>query len=1134
LRSFILVVVAGFALALGALVYFWMQPSGHGRRGGRQRLAATGGDPLKLQASDSGSPVGPGEHVWLKKHDQRTGELASEFIAEEYTPLKGGRVSVKDAKARFYMSNGQVLQIHGNSGLFSSNSNPPKQKAGEPPRAPAPTRGELHDVLLTIFDAAERPTMTVTMNNASFDSESSTIYTEGYTDPANGQWVPADQVKVEIRSPETNPNGYDFDGRGLRIAWNERDHRLSKLDVAHGERLVIKNPKMIMQPKSEPRPTGSTDSTTAAAPALAQMYASLDDHVMLAAATQQPDEPAKPRRNRAAKTQPSASQPMRAHLAPNTDPPIYRATFYQSVRIVQNDQPLATADRMLVDFWMKSDDDKASLASSSTQPTTQASGRHATTKPRPQPQSAALATTSPATQPATTQPVASADETPIYIYWSGPLHVEPYPEASVADGESVVTLEGTPVIAKQQNSDIRASKLIYRTEDGSLRGASVPGAAVVMTSNDSHGTSIIRTTALEYLARATPPVAILSGKSSAELPVTGQADGPKMNAAWTNRCTLRFETFPDHRTAIKEADLTGDVKVDHPQLKLASQRLELAFDVAHERAATTQVASTQPATQPSTRPTTQPAPLMQTNLKQLVASDSVHCVMTGSDNKTQMLDGDRLTLLTEATAEGRMVPRTVNVDGSVHAVDQDQDLRAGHVAVTLVPSTRPVSTRPAATKPSDSQGVAANVDLQSLIAHDGVHVIGKKDGTEAFADTMLVDKKDGISTAKLVGQPFAKIIQKNNVITGPVIDIAPDSQQLSVDGAGAMHGTQQQEGGATTKPIDVTWTRSLHVDGKQNVVDALGAVVASTTDADGTVNTVRGDRAQLLLADAPPTTRPATSRPTTHTVATTGPTTHPTTKPTATGSSVPPKVVRQATFSENASVSSTLLDNDGLPLRRMNVFAATIQYDVVPPETPEGAATPKVTIPGGGRMLVEDYRPAATQPAAANTNSVGSARGATAFQWSRSLVYDDASHRAVMDGSVVIDHRDDVQKEDSMRLTGDRVTAILEPLGAPPATQPAATTKPNEPRYQVRQVIANGNLLVTMRGGELTADTIVYDPLTHILTARGNDRSDVVFTRAQSGRGGAGGAQPIRAQEMQWDAQSDLPKITKVAARLRK
>src|SRR5207247_4388821 len=115
---------------------------------------------------------------------------------------------------------------------------------------------------------------------------------------------------------------------------------------------------------------------------------------------------------------------------------------------------------------------------------------------------------------------------------------------------------------------------------------------------------------------------------------------------------------------------------------------------------------------------------------------------------------------------------------------------------------------------------------------------GRKDGTEAFADTMLVDKKDGHANVKLVGQPFAKIIDKSSIITGPVIDLSPDTQQLSVDGGGAMHGSQQ-EPGATTKPVHVTWTRSLRVDGKKNIVDASGEVVAKSVDADGTINIAR-------------------------------------------------------------------------------------------------------------------------------------------------------------------------------------------------------------------------------------------------------------------------------------------------------
>src|SRR5205823_2483069 len=109
--------------------------------------------------------------------------------------------------------------------------------------------------------------------------------------------------------------------------------------------------------------------------------------------------------------------------------------------------------------------------------------------------------------------------------------------------------------------------------------------------------------------------AILTGKSIADLPA--QADGTTMKAAWTDRCALQFQNLPDGHSAIKEADITGGVSIDHPQIKLNSNRLVLAFDVT-SRSSTTA---------PATSPATQPANLMQTNLKQLIASDVVHCVM---------------------------------------------------------------------------------------------------------------------------------------------------------------------------------------------------------------------------------------------------------------------------------------------------------------------------------------------------------------------------------------------------------------------------------------------------------------------------------------------------------------------------
>ena len=73
---------------MGGLVYFWLQPSG-GRRGGV--VVNIPSAPVTLTPNDSGSPLGNGDDVVMKKYDQRTGELASEFLAKEYKPQRGGQ-----------------------------------------------------------------------------------------------------------------------------------------------------------------------------------------------------------------------------------------------------------------------------------------------------------------------------------------------------------------------------------------------------------------------------------------------------------------------------------------------------------------------------------------------------------------------------------------------------------------------------------------------------------------------------------------------------------------------------------------------------------------------------------------------------------------------------------------------------------------------------------------------------------------------------------------------------------------------------------------------------------------------------------------------------------------------------------
>jgi hypothetical protein len=494
--------------------------------------------------------------------------------------------------------------------------------------------------------------------------------------------------------------------------------------------------------------------------------------------------------------------------------------------------------------------------------------------------------------------------------------------------------------------------------------------------------------------------------------------------------------------------------------------------------------------------------------------------------------------------DGRLYPDTINADGSVRAVDPEQDLRAEHLAVTLRPSTRPSR--------SDGDAVAAggagtaNAELQSMVAHQNVVVVSK-DGTRTTADQLLVDSKDGHNNLKLLGQPYATIVDKTNTLQGPIIEIFPDSQQLQIVGPGRMKGVQQDKDAAAgtpaARPIDITWQRGMSFDGRANVVDVTGQVVAVTVDAEGAKNTARSERVRMLLADAAPTTKPsgAVTQPT---VAVALATSQPSTRPSKNANNaMASKTVRHITFDENATVSSESWGEDGTLLRRTHLEASTLRYDLL---------AKQMDVPVPGRMIVEDHRPATTQPkgearpASATADGMGGGgRGKTAFQWTQSFTYDEAQHRAVMRGDernpVVVVHQDDSPKAQMFRLTGNVVTAELESVQVGGATTQATqasgsaiaaegpTTKPKEPqqRMQLRRVTADGRLVFTAPGTEIRSEHMEFDPTTHWLVARGGDRGMVDFALANQGGGSR------MAEEVQYNTDSGEVKSTRVMVRMR-
>jgi len=322
-----------------------------------------------------------------------------------------------------------------------------------------------------------------------------------------------------------------------------------------------------------------------------------------------------------------------------------------------------------------------------------------------------------------------------------------------------------------------------------------------------------------------------------------------------------------------------------------------------------------------------------------------------------------------------------------------------------------------------------------------------------------------------------------------------------VVGAGTMKGYQESKArvaapagapvagaAGVDRPVEVKWDESLLADGKANTIDVIGQVVSVTKDAEGAVNTAKGNRLRMLLADVGPSTRPSATQAA-----------KPEGAQAAGGKPANPygamgnKTIRQVTFQDAAEVSSVTLAADGTLLRRTHLQAVTISYDML---------ARQMNIPVEGRMIVEDHRP--TAPAAAGAKPAeNNNRGTTAFQWTKSFTYDDATRVATMLGEgqkqVLIVHQDEKDAKKQFRLLSDQVNAELE-AAAPvaDAAKPAAGAAAQEQKVVMKRVTATGRLYFTGPGAEMTADRMEFDPRSHTMTARGDGTNRVVFNIASS------------------------------------
>jgi len=211
-----------------------------------------------------------------------------------------------------------------------------------------------------------------------------------------------------------------------------------------------------------------------------------------------------------------------------------------------------------------------------------------------------------------------------------------------------------------------------------------------------------------------------------------------------------------------------------------------------------------------------------------------------------------------------------------------------------------------------------------------------------------------------------------------------------------------------------------------------------------------------------------------------------------------------------ASLTSTLSAPDGGILQQMQLNSTVI---VVRELADDGTPSRSLIVPAPGQMLVRDHRPPEKQLATEEANGAGGARGATAFEWHKQLLYAESTHRADMTGSVRVVHQDEDARQGPVEVDAETVTAFFEPA---PRKAPVDPKHPQQKKDdadqppQLKLLTATGPTVQVIHDNrQMIAQRIDYDPKRHLLTATGSSRNPVVFD--------TGGTQQITADRATWD-----------------
>ncbi|MGD8454302.1 MAG: hypothetical protein PVJ57_21020 [Phycisphaerae bacterium] len=433
-------------------------------------------------------------------------------------------------------------------------------------------------------------------------------------------------------------------------------------------------------------------------------------------------------------------------------------------------------------------------------------------------------TTPTPTAPAASRPVGPPQQ--VVVRWQGPLTLEPEVGGAAEQSRRRFEAIGNPVVLAHADGRVRCGRLEFHDDTQQIWLHAGDSGHVDFDMGDSLSASAESV----YINQATHLVKLIGDVRLDSRSGTPGKPGHAIRCSlWAELHLSAGRAAPAGQTEdllragqLESATFVGEAQVGLGGQTLAADRIEATFRQTDDQAAP------------------------ETALETAIATGNVRL-----SREDEALECARLDLTFAQTDQGQLYPRTMDAHGSVLIARGRSWVAGDHVHADLAPA-------PPTQRPGGPEFVLAGLQIEGQAElRDPPNRVAARAAliTATFTEGNQLSEASVHGTADRPGVVYAAPY----AVAGKRIDLAWEAQTLDVDGAArlrfktrrGLRGQRREQ----PVPVDITCSRTLHIDGRRNTIHFAGDVKAVSGDEQ-----LLADTLTLLLQDmtapedqAPPT-----------------------------------------------------------------------------------------------------------------------------------------------------------------------------------------------------------------------------------------------------------------------------------------